>query len=457
MLGFSIYIAMRQALLRDFDASLATQARAISTMVDFDHGNLSLDLEPDQLPEFSSPSSDRYFEIVDNSGKVVARSPSLVADEKGLTAYDSHHRLLPDAQLGRSVTIPFTVDNDNDQAKKQDSWSRSGTITVTAKPIDVGRTLQTLALLIAISSGAAVALLILLLWRVVVRGLHPLNQFATRIGSLSETDLHHRLESNGSPRELAPMVDTLNGLLSRLQSAFTREKAFSADVAHELRTPIAGLRATIEVARSRPRSTQEYEAAIDDCAKVVDQMDSMIEALLLMARGDAGQLSVQLRDTDISELLRSVWQPLAPQAESRGLKCTISLPDSCEISTDSGKLRIILHNLLNNAVSHANDGGTINVTAARAGENAIVQITNSGSRIATHDVPCLFERFWRGDTSRSDTADHSGLGLSLCHRLVTLLGGQIEIETDCGRDFVVRVTIPTARKAVPAKVTALAT
>jgi two-component system sensor histidine kinase QseC len=433
MLGLSIYIAMRQALYKDFDASLATQARALTTMIDIDHGKMAFDFEPGQLPEFASAGSGHYFEITNGAGTIIARSPSLG------TSQNAGVRVLPDERLGRSVTVPFTLDNDDEKAGAHKSSATSGTITMTANATEIEHTLHTLAILITTFSAAAVTILVFLLWRAVVRGLNPLNQLAGRIGLLGEGDLHQRLESKGSPQELAPVVEKLNGLLSRLEAAFTREKAFSADVAHELRTPIAGLRATIEVARLRPRSAQEYESAIDECGGVVEQMDAMVEALLLMARGEAGQLSIEPTKIDLPELVRSVWEPLAARARSRGLNCTFDLPEWCEIITDSAKLRIILHNLLDNAVSYANEGGTIKVIAS----NEAIRIINSGSQISAMDTPRLFDRFWRGDASRTDTANHSGLGLSLCHRLTSLLGGQIEIAAECGKDFDVRVAIPT--------------
>jgi two-component system sensor histidine kinase QseC len=444
MLGLSIYIAMRQALYRDFDASLTTQARALTTMIDIDHGKMTFDFEAGQLPEFASPESGHYFEIANGAGSIIARSPSLA------TSQSAGGRRLPDDRLGRSVTVPFTLDSDEERAGSHKSSAPSGTITIATSTSGIEHTLHTLAILISTFSAAAIAILIVLLWRVVARGLYPLNNLAGQIGSLGESDLHHRLEANGSPEELAPVVEKLNGLLGRLESAFTREKAFSADVAHELRTPIAGLRATIEVTRLRPRSAREYESAIDECAAVVEQMDAMVEALLLMARGEAGQLAIEPANTDLSQLIQTVWEPLADRAKSRRLDLTFGLPDACEITTDSAKLRIVLHNLLDNAVSYTNDGGAMKVTVSRSSTDATIRIVNSGSLIATRDIPRLFDRFWRGDASRSDTADHSGLGLSLCHRLVTLLGGRIEIETDSGKDFAVRIMLPVgANTPVP--------
>jgi two-component system, OmpR family, heavy metal sensor histidine kinase CusS len=273
---------------------------------------------------------------------------------------------------------------------------------------------------------------------VVGRAVRPVNRLAAEIESLRETDLARRLDLPDVPAELAPVVQRLNGLLGRLENAFGRERAFTADVAHELRTPLAGLVTTLEVCRSRPRDNPAYEAAIDKCRKMIDRMQAMVESLLLLARADGGQLAAVRKRVDLSQLLSECWADCQMRAEQRGLRIDWEVPSGCIVESDPDKLRIIFQNLFDNAVSYVDDGGMIRVVV----DAEAVEISNSGSKIGSEELPHLFERFWRGDQARTDTGVHCGLGLSLCRRLMELLGGQIGVNAVQGGSFVVRCTIP---------------
>src|SRR5262249_2995284 len=150
-------------------------------------------------------------------------------------------------------------------------------------------------------------------------------------------------------------------LLGRLEKAFAREKSFTADVAHELRTPLTGLHTTLEVCRSRPRDPAAYEAAIDECRSITDRMSGMVESLLLLARSDAGQLTVQPRPTDLPGLIAEAWKSSAAAAESRRIRAEFNLGQPLCIDTDPDKLHIIIRNLIDNAVSHADEGGLLRI------------------------------------------------------------------------------------------------
>jgi two-component system sensor histidine kinase BaeS len=141
-------------------------------------------------------------------------------------------------------------------------------------------------------------------------------------------------------------------------------------------------------------------------------------------------------------IIDECWALLRERASARRLIVEQHVPPRCDTTGDADKLRIILQNLLDNAVSHADEGGRIRIEVEAAEQRVTVRITNSGSQITAVDVPRLFERFWRGDESRTDAGLHCGLGLSLCQRLTTLLGGEIVAESITGGDFCVRLILP---------------
>ena len=170
----------------------------------------------------------------------------------------------------------------------------------------------------------------------------------------------------------------------------------------------------------------------------------MVETLLILARADAGQLSLTLKNTDFR---RSARRLLGPVSSSRpgprpDLQWQISAP--IFIETDPEKLRIVLHNIFDNAVSYADDRGAIRVAAELKQDRLLIEIANSGSVIPPDKTSQLFDRFWRGDQARTQTGVHCGLGLSLCQRLARLLNGKIEIQSTARNWFIVRFFLPAS-------------
>jgi two-component system, OmpR family, heavy metal sensor histidine kinase CusS len=437
LLGLAIYFSMWRSLLSEFDSALFAQAKSLDSMVE-QHGNrIRFDFDSQQMPEFNAGRRAEYFEIWLDGGEVLARSNSLGKNDlaTGVSQAGIYRDIiLPDGRRGRSLSIQLWtwVDQDDDDQGKRVK-PQPVELTIARYTADLDHTLLDLRwLLVGLCAGAIVVSGAALVW-VVGRAVRPVNRLAEEIESLRETDLARRLDLPDVPAELAPVVQRLNGLLSRLESAFSRERAFTADVAHELRTPLAGLGTTLEVCRSRPRDNPAYEAAIDKCRKMIDRMQEMVESLLLLARADSGQLAAVRQRIDLSLLLSECWAVCQARAEQRGLKVGWEVPSPCMVESDPDKLRIIFHNLFDNAVCHADEDGMVRVVVDAEG----VEIANSGSRVGSEDLPRLFERFWRGDQARSDTGVHCGLGLSLCRRLVELIGGEITVNAVRGGSFVV--------------------
>ncbi len=185
--------------------------------------------------------------------------------------------------------------------------------------------------------------------------------------------------------------------------------------------------------------------AIDKCRSVAQQMQAMVETLLMLARAEAGQLSLKLQSTDAADLLEDCWALFSPRAEARRLNVLWQAAGPIPIETDPEKLRIILRNLFDNAVSYADEAGTLRVSATLAANEFQVAVANTASRVAAEQSHHLFERFWRGDQARADVGIHCGLGLSLCQRLSRLLKGEIEVQTAERGWFTVRLTLPTGR------------
>ena len=447
LLGFAIFFSMRRSLTAAFDVALLAKARALTGTVEQHGQHLHVEFDPRQMPEYAARNRPEYFEIRLGNGVPIAASPSLGGGRLFAPRPGVATGLLPDGRPGRFLTLPFVPrleshdepDEDEDRPRPE---PRPAELTVARETAPLDFTLDRLRwLLVTLCGGATVVSGTVLVW-VVGGAVRPVSRLAREIGDLRETDLSRRLAAGGVPTELTPVVDRLNGLLARLEAAFARERAFTADVAHELRTPLSGLRTTLEVCRSRPRDNAAYAAVVDKCFTMTDHLQGLVQGLLLLARADGGQLPIRPRPVDLARLLDDSWAAVEGRAAGRRLRLQRDVPDDCAAEADPDLLRVVVDNLFENAVTYADEGGVVRVAASGVGRGVAVTLSNTGSHVAADDAGRVFERFWRHDESRTDTGVHCGLGLSLCERLVKLLGGTISVQTETGGLFVVRLVLP---------------
>lgn len=449
LLGLSIYLAAWHSLLGQFDDALLTKARAIASMVEQQGARVTFDFNPQDMPEFLPAKRPEYFEVWLDDGSVLARSASLATRDlshPAATAQSVWATRLPDGHGGRALALPIVARRDpDDQANDSPPPAlRKALVVVARSDRPIEDTLEWLGWLLLIFCGGAVVLCgVAMLW-VVRRGLAPVARLAGDIDSLRAADLSRRLPAQDMPTELVPIVEELNRLLDRLAAAFGRERAFTADAAHELRTPLAALRTTLEVCRSRPREPAAYVTAIDKCSALAERMEATTGSLLMLARAEAGQLRPIIMTVDLSAMLTECWVLVEDRAKSRGLTVQWTVPPECLVRSDADKLRIIVQNLFDNVASHADEHGQVRVTARGEAGSVFLAIANTAKGAAAQDVERVFDRFWRADTSRTDTATHSGLGLSLCRRLMDLLGGQISASVTDAGEFQITLQLPVA-------------
>jgi signal transduction histidine kinase len=309
-------------------------------------------------------------------------------------------------------------------------------------------TLNTLAWVLAAVGSTTTLLVAAALAGVVHRTLKPVARLAAEIDAIREDELDTRLGVAAAPKELLPVVHRLNGLLDRLQGAFEREKSFTADAAHELRTPLAGLRSTLEVSLSRPRATDAYRQAMQKCLAICQRTQSILETLLRLARLQAATPAGASETVQVARLLSDGWQTWADVACQRRLDVQWHVDDSLQVRTDANRLAIVIDNLFANTVAHTDEGGRVRIETATSDNRPTIRITNSGSRLDSERVGRVFDPFWRGDTARSDTGTHAGLGLSLCKRLADSLGCTISATSTPGGEFSVCLRFPTPRTLI---------
>jgi len=439
-----VYEVMSRSLVNGFDEVLASTVRTIHGSVEQERDGVKIEIDERELPEFYRATRPDYFQLWREDGGTVARSPSLKgADlERIATPLDllSFRPIrLPDGRAGRAVYLFFKPKVDEDV--KDAGPSQKLTLTVARETAALDSQIRLLQVVLGATTGGTIILALLVSTVLVRRGLQPLSVVASRIGAIGHDDLSTRIEVKTLPAEVEPVVQRLNDLLQRLDEAFCRERAFTADAAHELRTPLAGLRSILEVALARPRVSEDYRHAMTDCLDIVQRTHAMIDNLLALARLDSGQASLHLQSLCLAELIETALRPLANRIQARGISVEKRVSVDIVCITDRDSLFATLTILFTNAVEYTNDEGRIEVAADQTDGSLELTLANTGCRLSAEDARRVFERFWRSDISRTDTGIHCGLGLPLAQRIVTSLGGAITANAT-GDIFLVRILLP---------------
>jgi signal transduction histidine kinase len=276
------------------------------------------------------------------------------------------------------------------------------------------------------------------------RGLRPVGKLSDAVSRVSEKDFRLPHDGSNLSVELVPIHARLTQTLDLLQRAFAREKQAVADISHELRTPIAALMATIDVALRKQRTPEQYRSALEECRLISKQLGQLVERIMTLASLDAGNDRTQITRVDAADLATNCAALIRPLAAANGVTLDVSVESPLETDTDSAKLREVLMNLLHNAVEYNRPDGVIELSAWQEGLNIIFEIRDTGIGIAPEAKHRIFERFFRADPSRHATGIHAGLGLSIVKEYVERLGGTIAVESTPGVGSVFRVTIPAA-------------
>lgn len=300
--------------------------------------------------------------------------------------------------------------------------------------------------------GGTFALLVVGGFLIVARGLAPIGTLSDAVSRVSEKDFRLPVEAADLSRELAPIHARLTQTLTLLQRAFAREKQSVADISHELRTPIASLLATIDVALRKPRTPEQYRTTLEECRLISKQLGQLVERIMTLATLDAGTDHTQVARTDAIELVAGCVAVIRPLAEANRVTVTARTDEPLAFNTDAGKLREVLMNLLHNAIEYNKPGGTIELTVTRAGPRAVFEVRDTGIGMTVEVRERIFERFYRADASRTATGVHAGLGLAIVKEYVARLNGTISVESEPGVGTTFRVELPAPPEPAPSAV-----
>ncbi|PXV55880.1 heavy metal sensor signal transduction histidine kinase [Dyella jiangningensis] len=289
---------------------------------------------------------------------------------------------------------------------------------------------------------AGMAAAILLGYLLIRQALRPLRTLAGQAATISAHNLGTRLSASNAPPELHALTATLNDMLSRLEEGFSRVWRFTVDLAHDLRTPIGNLRGTNEVALTRPRTSEEYQALLGSNIEECDRVSRMIENVLFLARAESPQFALQRSVFDVGDELQLIgdyFEGIAADAE-----VDIRVAGHARLLADRDLFRRAVGNLLSNALRYTPRHHAIDVRVEEAPGAIRILVENPGDGIAPEHLDKLFDRFYRVDRARGDSAHSAGLGLSIVRSILDLHGGRVTAESEPSGTTRFTLWFPTA-------------
>jgi two-component system heavy metal sensor histidine kinase CusS len=281
-------------------------------------------------------------------------------------------------------------------------------------------------LYLSVGLGALLAFALgLLLLR---RGLRPLRQLSEAVRGIDLRSLDQRLPANGTPAELLEPVQALNGMLARLDDSVQRLSQFSADLAHEIRTPLHTLLASNGQALNHPRSTAEYQEVLASNMEEFERLKRMAENLMFLARAEQAERALNLQTLDLHSVGSELCDYFEALADDREVRLDNQLHG--ELLADQQLLQRALGNLLANAVRHADSATVISLHRRDESGWCWLQVHNHGTAVAQEHLGKLFDRFYRVDPSRAEPGDSGGLGLAIVQSIMQLHGGRVRVSSD---------------------------
>lgn len=420
----------------EFDRAQLSKARALVTLTKQYGERIELDFADEFMPEFEAPLNPEYFQVWLENGDTLERSRSLRRQELpqpvGRSLRHAFFDLpLPDGRSGRAVEIVFQAQLEDKEGRAPDKLPRQQqlALVVARERESLNRSLW----LVQFSLLAAVFMMMgFIAWGVkhaVDAGLKPLRDIGLRLQKLDAHRLHERLEADQQPQELRPLIEQFNALLQRLELSFQREQRFSADVAHELRTPVAELHSLAEVATRWPADQQALANFFQHVLGASKQMQYIVNNLLALARCEKGNLDIDYQAVDLAALVDSAWARVHQAAQDKSIYFVNQAESEPWVYTGVQELELILNNIFTNAVAYSRANSPIQASIIVDHERVVFSLCNIVENLAHEDLDKMFDRMWRKDPF-PNSGQHAGLGLSLVKAYVQALNLEVRVALD---------------------------
>jgi len=463
--GFvSIYYLAERSLHRQFDAELHDELDSLALMGEVedlsdldaddleynDHGDdtedaIRFEFAELTLPRYQAQPKSAYYQVWDDSGQVLARSPSLQGKDLAQAPLNTsvvsvRTVTFHDGRSGKMATRRFSPIVE-ESMKGQPGTEHVLTLAVARSTADLKLAAALLFRVLASSGGLTVLLVAIAILISVRRSLAPLRSLQHDIETIDLDDFSIEFETDSLSDELLPIAECLKLLMKRVESAIKRERRFSSDIAHELRTPVSELRALTEVSMNRANVPAAELISLTDANGIAKHMERIIQSLLQLSRCEAGLIPVENNQIDVKELANAMWNTFDATAQEKQIKFNATVEDNLQLATDPALFASILSNLFSNAVEYTPEGGRIDLNVYAENAHAVVELSNTTDGMAPEDLNYLFDTFWRKDSSRVQSG-HLGIGLSLVAAVSEVLGIAVKTALLDAKRFRISLEMP---------------
>jgi heavy metal sensor kinase len=394
--------------------------------------------DPDEVTFISRAT--RYYQLYEiKTGQLLAESDEFRNRQVRFSPSDIEHY----ARAAPSF-VDIHTDHENIRMRNDVVVTGDGSylllVGASLKPIEdtIASFLEAMAWLVP----SGILLAAVASWFMAGRALKPVAALGKAAGEIAVSSLDRRLPVLGTNDELDHLAIQFNETLARLEKAVDEMKQFTASISHELRTPLAILRGEAEVALMQTNSPEQYRRVLASQLEEFEKLTRMINQLLTLARAESGEVEISKEDVNLSQMVRTLTEELEPVAASKNISLSCSCDPDITVAGDSGWIERIVLNLVDNAIKFTRANGHVTVTVSQNEGTATIEVQDNGIGIQPEALPHVFERFYRGDPSRSNRAAGAGLGLSLVKWAVDQHHGSIEVESIPEHGSRFRVSLP---------------
>jgi heavy metal sensor kinase len=434
--GVLLSAGLRWRLYTGFDEQLDTQADIVLSTIQFKSDGVAVDFQSTGLSE-----REFFIRILDPGGATLAEqgqgSSGIPRNQERLAQALQGAKVYRSASLGgeehlRILSVPI---------RAPDGSAIVGVLEVGLNRSDLDQTLDELMIALLVLVPVATLIAVIggyLLSRPVLQPLTRITNLAEHIG---EGDLHERLRHDLPDDEVGRLANTFNEMLARIEHAFERQRRFTSDAAHELRTPMSLIRSQVDLALARPRSEGEYVEALRGVDGDLARLTALTAALLSLARLESPEPRPEMLAFDLAETIDALAATYEATMASAGIELRLGL-EAIDVTADEDLIIQVLVNLLDNAMTATGRGGTITVGCRPVGDEAEIRVSDTGPGIPVEDLPRIFDRFYRPDSGRTRARGGAGLGLAICKAIVEAHHGTIEIVSAVGEGTTVVIRLP---------------
>jgi signal transduction histidine kinase len=438
---------VHRRLLGTLDAGVQSRAMTVAALVRYtEDGSGDVDFDYSLLPQSIDPDHPDLFAVWAEHSGLVARSSN----------WPHELEISPSESRARwtlySAGVPyrtFRVTQVPIMERAGDKILRPQTLTVlyAAPKLRLHEEVHRAGILIALATLLLLAITVkLALWGI-RRGLLPLQQLASQAATVSAQNWELGVADDvHQTEELRPLTESMVQMLERLQSSFGQQREFLGNAAHELKTPVAVLKSTLQSLLQRPRSSQEYRTGVEHALEDLRRLEELLQLMLRLERAEQwarGTLRRDLEDVDLRVSCGVAVERIRALASGHNAEIHLSTNGAVVVHADPEDLQLVWSNLLDNAVRYTPEGGSVELEVSRdGGDAACVTITDHGPGIPAEDLPHIFDRFFRGDPSRTRATGGFGLGLAISKALVQAYGGSLTAESGPGQGSRMTVELP---------------